>query len=318
MGGDRFRVLILGYGEMGHAMTHLLHHRHEVCIWQRRPQDGSPPIELAHTAPHSDFIIFCVPAQPHFDLAMRLRPVLSRDTICISIAKGLDDVGRPVARIFQQVFADQIPFGLLHGPMIAEEILTDKPAFAQLGVSDAEVFARTARLFAGTLLFIEYTADRLGISWAAALKNVYAMLFGIADELALGDNLRGYLAVAAMREMDQIITALAKQSGAACQLAGLGDLLTTATSADSHHHELGRRIARGAEGELQGEGIHTLHMVEKFSLFPAIQYPLYHFMQSSLRDPVSLREKLLAYLDAVYLRHSERSDEGVRLPVILR
>lgn len=297
--GDRLRVLILGYGEMGRAMMHLLH-RHEVRIWQRRPTDGSSPIDLAQATARADFVLFCVPAQPHFELATRLQPLLSRNTVCLSVAKGLDDVGRPVAKIFQEVFADRVAFGLLNGPMISEEIRADKPAFAQLGAADPQVFDRTAQLFAGAALFIEYTADRLGVSWAAALKNVYAMLFGIADALALGDNLRGYLAVAAMHEMGRIINALGGQSSTAYQLAGLGDLLTTATSAGSHHHALGRRIAGGAGEALEGEGIHTLQVVEKHSLFPAAQYPLYHFVQSSLGDAAGLREKLLGYLRSAY------------------
>ena len=35
-------------------------------------------------------------------------------------------------------------------------------------------------------------------------------------------------------------------------LAGLGDLITTATSAGSHHHDLGRRLARGEHAGLAG------------------------------------------------------------------
>ncbi len=293
---------------MGHALAHLLHSRHDIRIWQRRPADGAPPVELAQLTQRIDFVLFCLPAQPHFDLATRLYPTLSPHSVCLSVAKGLDDVGRPVAQIFQQVFAERIPCGLLHGPMIAEEIRADRPAFAQLGALDRDVFNRTARLFAGSPLFIEYTPDMLGISWAAALKNVYAMLFGIADELAFGDNLRGYLAVTAMREMDRIVTALGGRAGAAYHLAGLGDLLTTATSAGSHHHELGRRLARGEAAAPSGEGVHTLRMVEKFALFPAAQYPLYHFMHLSLCDPAGLREKLSAYLAAVYSRHTREND----------
>jgi glycerol-3-phosphate dehydrogenase (NAD(P)+) len=37
---ERFRVLILGYGEMGHAMEHLLKERQQLDIWEKYPQDN--------------------------------------------------------------------------------------------------------------------------------------------------------------------------------------------------------------------------------------------------------------------------------------
>jgi glycerol-3-phosphate dehydrogenase len=54
------------------------------------------------------------------------------------------------------------------------------------------------------------------------LKNVYAMVFGMADELQLGDNMRGYLSVAALRELDQIVLKMGGQAGSPYHLAGLG------------------------------------------------------------------------------------------------
>ena len=64
------------------------------------------------------------------------------------------------------------------------------------------------------------------------------MLFGISDELELGDNMRGFLAAAVLRELDVIVRQMGGKPGTASSLAGLGDLITTATSESSHHHEL--------------------------------------------------------------------------------
>ncbi|GMW05323.1 MAG: hypothetical protein AMXMBFR8_01200 [Nevskiales bacterium] len=69
-------------------------------------------------------------------------------------------------------------YGVLHGPMIAEQILAGRHAFAQLGCSGSGVVPRVT----------------------------------------------------------------------AYGLAGLGDLVATATSEHSHHHQLGRRLARGETG----------------------------------------------------------------------
>jgi glycerol-3-phosphate dehydrogenase (NAD(P)+) len=158
------------------------------------------------------------------------------------------------------------------------------------------MFQRIAPLFRGTSLVVEHTQDRLGIAWAAVLKNVYAMLFGVADELGLGDNTRGFLTVAAMRELQALLRRLGALSTAPYQLAGLGDLITTATSAGSHHHELGRRLARGERG-LAGEGVHTLAMLERYRSFDTADCPLLQVMAEGLREPEQIRERLWRCID---------------------
>ena len=244
---EKYQVLILGHGEMGQAMEYWLRPRHDVVIWQRHPKSG-PSLDLSVTAARSDFIFFCLPAAPHFELATRLRPALRDTTICLSIAKGLDDNARTAAQVFYEVFAENTPWGVLHGPMISEEIRAGRPAFADFASLHPEAYARLQNLFAGAPFVIRATRDVFGASWSAVLKNVYAILFGIADGLELGDNMRGWLAVETVREIEAIVTALGGAAATPYSLAGLGDLITTATSAGSHHHELGRKLARRAGG----------------------------------------------------------------------
>ena len=45
----RERILILGYGEMGHAMEFLLGHRHDLLIWEKYPQPGFQSVVLEET-----------------------------------------------------------------------------------------------------------------------------------------------------------------------------------------------------------------------------------------------------------------------------
>ena len=286
-------VLIIGYGEMGHAMEHLLGVRHRLAYWDIRPLTGHPAVDLEAAAATADFVIYCVPVTPLAELAARVLPALTQDSLSLSVAKGLDERGRPAAQIFADVCADACRYGVLYGPMIAEEIRAGRPAFAQAGVSHADSYPAVAGLFAGSGLALEYSADITGISWASVLKNVYAILFGAADELHLGDNVRGLLAVAALREMQAIVAGKGGQAATAQQLAGLGDLITTATSAGSHHRDLGRRLAHGECGRLAGEGIHTLAMVRKFKLVDVENYPLFRLVETLVDEPGDVRGQML-------------------------
>lgn len=298
--GEQSSVLILGYGEMGHAMEHLLGKDYQLDIWEKFPKDNFQSVILEEAAPRADIVLFCLPVNPHREVARLIAPHLKDNCLCISIAKGLDEAGQTAAQIFSDVFASQHSFALLYGPMISEEIRSNLHAFAQLGCHDTDTFKRTQKLFQNTPLYIEASSDITGISWSVILKNVYALLFGMADELQLGDNMRGYLVVATLQELDQIVRHMGGKSGSPYHLAGLGDLVTTATSESSHHHELGRKLARGETQGIKGEGIHTLEMVSQHKLFNTADYPLFQLIHSIIRQPREVRKCINEYLKQAY------------------
>jgi glycerol-3-phosphate dehydrogenase (NAD(P)+) len=107
---------------------------------------------------------------------------------------------------------------------------------------------------------------------------------------------RGYLAVAVQAEMARIVVQMGGSESSARQLAGLGDLITTATSAGSHHHELGCLLARGEREGLRGEGIHTLEMVHKFNLIDTAACPLFRLVQELVAEPGSVETRMRALL----------------------
>lgn len=293
----QFTVLILGYGEMGHAMEYLLNERQQLTIWDKYPANDFQSAVLEEAAPEADIVLFCLPVKPHREIAEQIAPLLKKTCLCISIAKGLDGSGQTAAQIFHDVFAKHQPYALLYGPMISEEIRIGRYAFAQSGCNEVDSYNRIRSLFNGTNLYIEHTSDITGISWSVILKNVYALVFGMADELQLGDNMRGYLSVVALRELEQIVRKMGGQTGSSYNLAGLGDLITTATSEDSHHHELGRKLARGEAKDIEGEGVHTLEMVGKYQLINTADFPLFQLIHNIVRQPQDVNKKILNYLN---------------------
>jgi len=126
------------------------------------------------------------------------------------------------------------------------------------------------------------------------------MAFGMADELKLGDNVRGYLATVTMQELAAISRQKGGTEAAPYGLAGLGDLLTTATSTDSHHHALGMQLARGERDNLAGEGTHTIKLIEQLNLIDIRHYPLMRLIQEIVLTESDVREKWQNYLDGTF------------------
>ena len=85
---DKSDVLVIGYGEMGHAMERLLSASHRLQFWDIRPVDGHETVELETAVANADFILYCVPVTPLGELAARVRPHLSPGSISLSVAKS--------------------------------------------------------------------------------------------------------------------------------------------------------------------------------------------------------------------------------------
>ena len=295
------KVLILGHGEMGQAMEYLLKDRHQLDIWEKFPRSNYPYVVLEESVPHADIVLFCLPVNPHREVVQQIAPRMKKTCLCVSIAKGLDETGKTAAQIFSENLAMHQSYALLYGPMISEEIRAGRYAFGQLGCRDLASLHAIQACFRHTKLYIDHTFDIPGISWSVILKNVYAMAFGMADELKLGDNMRGYLAVAALHELNQIVHRMGGQAGSPYHLAGLGDLITTATSEGSHHHELGRRLAREETDDISGEGPHTLKMINQYQLFNTSNYPLFQLINTIVIHPRNVKLKFQEYLEHVFV-----------------
>ncbi|MDH5630457.1 MAG: hypothetical protein OEY96_09930 [Gammaproteobacteria bacterium] len=290
-------VLVIGYGEMGRAMEHLLSKSHNLFFWDKFPPTDLEPVILEDAVPQADFVIFCLPVQPHEEVLQSILSLLKPDTICISIAKGLDKQGRTA----QQIFASKLEkhqYAMIYGPMISEEIRLNRPAFAQVGCHKI-TFQSIADLFKDSKLYLQHSNDVVGIGWSVILKNVYAMVFGMNDALQLGVNMRGFLAVTALAELDQIVQLMGGNTGSPYHLAGLGDLITTATSLDSHHHKLGEMLAAGETENIKGEGVNTLQMVKQHQLFDTTLFPLFSLIDHIIENrPVDVAKALDDFLVA--------------------
>lgn len=302
---DKARVLVLGHGAMGRVMEGLLAPRHELGIWDRDLDTREETVELESVAGDRDFIVFALPTRPHAELAQRVAAVMQPGCICLTIAKGLDEQGRAPYEILEAEPAVRHRYGVLYGPMIARDLEAGRAGFAMLGSSERDVREGTLELFAGSSLQLEPSDDVAGVSWAVILKNLYVPLIGAADALALGDNVRGFLMCRILQELDTVCRSLGGRAGTACTVAGLGDLVTTATSESSHHRRIGADLAAGRTdrmgvtgANIRGEGINTLAMIERHGRVPVDEYPLMALMRDMLADPAGAGERLRAAVAA--------------------
>ncbi len=307
MSADPMRILILGNGAMGMMFSGLLGTVYAPEIWCREMEDEAPAA-LERMAANRDLILFALPAQPHGALGARLAPVLSERTVCLSIAKGVDEKGRTPVEIFNQTFGPDRHWGVIYGPMIARDLRAGKAGFGVLA-GNSERARSMVGVFADTVLYLDADDDLIGAAWSVVFKNVYVPLLGAADALELGDNVRGFFIFEAVHELEAIMRDRGGRPATARGPAGMGDLITSATSRSSHHRTIGAELAFGrsdkiaAGGEyIRSEGVHTAHRVREHGLVQPGRYPLFDLACDFLTGPMELEAALNTYFEQRFSR----------------
>ena len=272
------QAAVLGGGNMGTAMAHALAgHGHEVAVWDHFPGVAEDirhrrenrrflpgirlhPRVLAATSigecvAGASLVLTSVPSAFLVATLARALPSLPPDAVLLNVAKGFAPRTRqPLLATMARVAPGHACVHLA-GPAIANELARGVPASVVLASADEPSARRVAAWLAGPSFIPDTTADVTGAALGGILKNVYAILLGALETLG-GDarNLEAAFLAASVREMAEIASAQGGQSSTIYGLAGLGDLVATGFSRDSHNRGLGRLLATGkTASELERE-----------------------------------------------------------------
>ena len=286
------RVAILGAGDMGTAVLTPLSGRHDARLWgtahdasiiaalharEPHPRLGlyvpedvrlCPPGNLDEALDGAEIVVLAVSSHGVRPVMQEIAPYLSRAQAVVILSKGLEHegVGAPVQR-FSQVAAEytSVPVVAVGGPGIAREVAFGMPTVAVFGSVSREALQLTMQVFSTPDYLVETTPDIVGVELAAALKNAFAMSFGMIDGLEKGTglqhaNLRAAVFPRALAELCDLVAAFGGRAETVYGQAGLGDLQVTAAA--GRNRLLGERIGAGsapaeAVRDLRAAGITT-------------------------------------------------------------
>jgi glycerol-3-phosphate dehydrogenase (NAD(P)+) len=258
-------VAIVGSGSWGTALAvHVARAGERVTLWARSPEvvDGirrgrrnpwylsdiplpdaiEPTTDASMAVDGAALVIVAVPSEFFVATLARLGPVT---VPVVSATKGFEP-GRH--RRMSEVLAERwpgTPLAVLSGPTFAREVALAQPTAAVIASRD-EALADDLQRRLGSREFRLYTnRDVVGVEVGGATKNVIALATGLADGLGLGENTRAALVTRGLAEITRLAVALGGEPATLAGLAGLGDLVLTATGTLSRNRALGMALARG-------------------------------------------------------------------------
>ncbi|MCY7364990.1 MAG: NAD(P)-dependent glycerol-3-phosphate dehydrogenase [Frankiaceae bacterium] len=264
------RAAVLGSGSWGTAFGKVLADAGtDVVLWARRTDlaeavrdrhenpDYLPGIALPHSltatsdaaeaVAGADFVVLAVPSQTLRDNLAAVVPALGRDTVLVSLMKGVElGTTKRMSEVVAEV-ADVAPgqVAVVTGPNLAKEIALGQPAGTVVACTDEQV-AKRLQLACMTGYFRPYTnVDVVGCELGGAVKNVIALATGMAEGMGFGDNTKASLITRGLAETARLGAALGADPLTFSGLAGLGDLVATCTSPLSRNRTFGERLGRG-------------------------------------------------------------------------
>lgn len=138
-----------------------------------------------------------------------------------------------------------VDYGVLSGPSFAREVAQGLPCALTVAGSAPLLADLAQRAFHHHAMRIYGSDDLIGVEVGGAVKNVLAIATGASDGLGLGLNARAALVTRGLAEMTRLGLALGGRAETLMGLAGVGDLILTATGDLSRNRTVGQQLAGG-------------------------------------------------------------------------
>lgn len=259
------RVAIIGAGEIGKAIAHVIGRKADAGMWDKDSTQVPGQMKPLEEVLRSTSIVFiCVPSWAVREVAVQVAPLIQRNTTVVSLAKGIEQGSlKTMDAVLKESFPTEQPISILGGPLLAGELFMNLPGIGVLASDNQIVFDAIHPLFKGTNIRLEYEADMHSVALASTLKNIYAVGLGIVEGLGWGWNGKGWLASRSIQEMARAVRTFGGDAEIISGPVGTGDLIATGMSPDSHNRMAGLEIARTGVVSTPSEGCRSLRAVSK-------------------------------------------------------
>ena len=300
------KVAVLGGGSFGTVLANIAaSNGNEVTLWVRDAEQAlrinseganatyHPELKLSSNITASEdlnevvsnaqTIFIATPSIIFETIVKRIAPLIDNGINVISCTKG---IRHNPFKTMTDIISDNLSIkktkiGVLSGPNLAREIADNKIAGTVVASSDKSLIDLTKQVLSSNTFKIYSSSDVNGIELAGALKNIYAIICGVASSLEVGENANGLILTRSMAEMSRFAVAKGANPITFLGLAGMGDLLATCTSTLSRNFQLGAFLGKGLNlndsknevGQV-AEGIRTLEVAHEEAAKYGINMPL--------------------------------------------
>ena len=315
------KIGVLGAGTWGMALARMLcNSGNSVTVWSAiekeidefsvtRRHPNLPgmviPDEIAFTKDmqtvcrDKDVLLFAVPSTFVRTTAAKAAPFIPDGQIIVDVAKGIEP---GTLYTMTQIIADEVKnptvkLVALSGPTHAEEVAKDPPTTIVSASRDPQAALQVQEIFGGTCMRVYTNDDALGVELCGALKNIIALASGTAAGLGYGDNTKAALITRGIAEIARLGTAMGCKEQTFGGLAGIGDLIVTATSTHSRNNRCGMLLGQGVSAQeavkqvgMVVEGINALPAAMQLAKMYQVEMPIVEAVDAVVNGGAAVKD----------------------------
>ncbi len=262
-------------------------------------------------------VLVVVPSQTFRANVRSLRQWLTPDQIVVSGTKGIElDTLQRMSEILGAELPQLPPdhIAVLSGPNIAREIAAGLPASTVVACAGDDVARALQEQLMTPALRVYTHHDVTGVELAGALKNVIAIVAGVADGFNVGENAKAAVITRGLAEISRLGVVLGANPLTFLGLAGVGDLICTCNSHHSRNHSLGEQLAQGRTLEqivsgtkMVAEGVDTTKAARGLAARHGVEMPLVEQVYQVLFEGKAPRQAI----GDLMLREAKREFYGI-------
>lgn len=287
LGGGSFGTVIANIvAENGYAVNFWMRDREvvdQVNVTRENPK-YLPGYQLHHGVHATDdlqqavsgsrLVFVAVPSAYFRTVVRKMLPALTPDTILVSTTKGIEaGTFLLMSQVMRQEMRQEMPdarIGVLSGPNLAGEIARRSLAGTVIASTHEAVRERVKEVLRSDYFRVYTNDDMFGVELGGSLKNIYAIIAGLAAAKGMGQNTNSMLITRSLTEMARFGRELGADPMTFLGLAGVGDLIVTCSSSLSRNFRVGFALGEGkslaeavAEVGQVAEGVNTLKQVKE-------------------------------------------------------
>ncbi|MDP1929838.1 MAG: NAD(P)H-dependent glycerol-3-phosphate dehydrogenase [Gammaproteobacteria bacterium] len=219
------------------------------------------------------------------------------DAMLVSTTKGIE---AGTFNMMSQVLHQEAPgarIGVLSGPNLAKEIAAKNLTGTVIASQHTSVREMVQKVLKSEYFRVYTNDDMFGVELGGALKNIYAIIAGLASAMGMGHNTNSMLVTRSLTEMARFGRRIGADPMTFLGLSGVGDLVVTCSSPLSRNFRIGLALGQGknieeavAEVGQVAEGVNTLKQVKEKADELGVYMPLVNGLYQIVYNGSSVKQ----------------------------
>ena len=252
-----------------------------------------------------ELLLFAIPSIYVREIARKAKDHIKEDTIVVDVAKGIEaDTLMTMSQVIKdELKNEKIKVVALSGPTHAEEVARDMPSTIVSACEDEKAAKIVQDVFMNTCMRVYTNKDVLGVELCGAMKNIIALAAGISAGLGYGDNAKAAIITRGMVEITRLGLKMGADKDTFPGLAGIGDLIVTATSIHSRNNRCGMLIGQGLRPQeaikevgMVVEGVNALPAAMKLMEKYQVEMPIAYMVNEIVNEKIDPRSAVAALM----------------------